>query len=258
MGEPHRVEFIGAGPGHPDLLTCGGAAALARCPSVLAPATFQESFAELLRGKEVESPFRFPHAGVVAWVEARLPAGPVAFLLPGDFSSFCPFQSFVAHFGSRARVTPGIGAHQAAAALLRKTFDLPGTAHATVLTSPRAFARDGGRVRPGAYAEPGHTLVLYMNDRPLPDLVAELRAGFGTDVPVALLERIACEDERVTLATLDTVVEAVGDRDPFGIGSSDPEPTLALFIAGEALGRDEDSSWWDRRYEKLWKPRGIR
>jgi len=253
-----RVEFIGAGPGHPGLLTLAGAEALRCAAAVLAPATFQVSFAALLAGKEVASPFQLPHAAVVAWVEARLARGPVAFLVPGDFSSFCPFQSFAAHFGERARVIPGVGAHAAAAALLKKGFDLPGVAHATVLTSPRAFARSGGRVRLRDYARPGHTLVVYMNDLPLTELAAELREGFGTDVPVALLEKVSCPDERVTVGTLDTISELVGNRDPFGLGSGDPEPALALVIAGEAVAAVEAPGWWDRRYEKIWKPRGVR
>jgi precorrin-4/cobalt-precorrin-4 C11-methyltransferase len=248
---------VAAGPGDPGLLTLAGHAALGRSRFVLAPATFQRSFAALLAGKEVESPFQMDHATVVAWVEDRLPQGGVSFLVPGDFASFSPFQSFVAHFGDRARVVPGVGAHAAAAALLRKTFDLPAVAHATVLTSPRAFTATG-RVRVGDYARPGHTLVVYMNDLPLPRLVADLREGFGRDVPVAILEEISCAGERVTRGTLDTICDLVGDRDPFGVDSLSPEPTLALVVAGEALGADEAPSWWDRRHEKIWKPRGVR
>jgi precorrin-4/cobalt-precorrin-4 C11-methyltransferase len=225
---------------------------------VLAPAAFQKSFQRLLEGKEVESPFQMNHEAVVSWVDTRLPRGSVAFLMPGDFSSFCPFQSFVAHFGHRARVLPGVGAHAAAAALLGKTFDLPGLAHATVLTSSRAFARSGGRVRLRDYARPGHTLVLYMNDLPLTEFVAELRAGFQADVAIAILENLSCPDERVTRATLDTICDVMGDRDPFGIGSAAPEPSLALAVVGEVLTADEDPSWWDRRYAKVWKPRGMK
>jgi len=253
-----RVLFVGAGPGHPGLLTVAGAAALRRSPSVLAPAAFQESFAARLRGKEVESPFQFAHADLVAWVEQRLPRGPVAFLVPGDFSSFCPFQSFVAHFGERAQVFPGVGAHAVAAALLKKTFDMPGVAHATVLTSPRAYARSGDKVRLRDYARPGHTLVVYMNDLPLGDLVGELRLGFGSDVPIALLERVSCPDEVITVGTLDTIVARVGARDPFHLEAPGAEPALALVIAGDVLARDEEPAWWDRRYERIWKPRGVR
>lgn len=254
----HRVEFISAGPGDPDLLTMAAARALEAAPSVLAPASFQESFAALLEGKEVESPFQMAHASLIGWVEARLLRGSVAFLIPGDFAAFCPFQSFVAHFGGRARVLPGVSSHAAAAAVLRKTLDLPGVAHAAVLTSSRAFTPRGDRVRLRDCARPGHTVVIYMNDLPLGDLVAELRSGFGSDVPVAILENLWCPGERITRGTLDTIEEALGDRDPFGLHDQGPEPSLALVVAGEVLAADEDPSWWDRRYEKNWKPRGVR
>ena len=258
MQPPHPVLFIGAGPGDPGLLTVAGAEALRRSPSVLAPASFQESFGSLLRGKEVESPFQFTHADLVAWVEERLSLGPVAVLVPGDFSSFCPFQSFVAHFGERAQVLPGVGAHAAAAAVLKRTFDIPGIAHATVLTSPRAYARGGAKVRLRDYAVPGHTLLIYMNDLPLAELAGELREGFGEDVPIALIEKVSCPDERVTVATLETIEEKVGARDPFSLGTSGSESALALVVAGDALCTDEEPEWWDCRYERVWKPRGVR
>jgi precorrin-4/cobalt-precorrin-4 C11-methyltransferase len=177
--------------------------------------------------------------------------------VPGDFSTFCPFQSFAAQFGERARVIPGVGAHSAASAILKRTFDLPGVAHATVVTSPRAY-RGGGSERLGDFAGEGRTLVLYMNDLPLPELVTELRRGYAEETPIGIFERIGCPDAQVTLATLATVVQAVGERDPFGIGSDSPEPALALVIVGAAIGADEAPQWWDHRYEKIWKPRGMR
>ncbi|HSH68536.1 MAG TPA: SAM-dependent methyltransferase [Deferrisomatales bacterium] len=258
MVESYRVEFISAGPGDPDLLTVAGARRLARCRAVLAPAQFQSSFAPLLRGKVLESPFPLCHAEVVEWVERHLTNAPVAFLIPGDFSVFNPFQSFAAHFGTRCRITPGVGSQAAAAAVLGRAFDLPHVAHTTVLASPRAFTRPDAPLRLGDYARPGNTLILFMNDRPLDELVAELRRGFGRDTPIAILERLACPDQRVTRGTLDTIVEVVGDRDPYDIAQEGAEPRLALTVVSDALEGEEPPEWWDQRVKKLWRPRGMR
>jgi len=257
VGE-HRVEFISAGPGDPELLTLAGARRLARCRAVLAPAQFQDSFASLLIGKVVESPFPLLHAEVVQWVEAHLPTASVAFLIPGDFSVFNPFQSFAAHFGARGRITPGVGSQAVAAAVLGHTFDLPRVSHATVLASPRAFTRPGTPLRLADIARPGNTLILFMNDRPLTQLVAELGESLGSHTPIAILERLACPDERITRGTLATIVDAVGDRDPYGIRDAKGEPRLALTIVGEALAADEPPEWWDQRVERLWRPRDMR
>ncbi|MBI5445633.1 MAG: hypothetical protein HY900_31010 [Deltaproteobacteria bacterium] len=251
-----RVDFIGVGPGDPELITVAGLAALREARAVLAPALFAKVFGPELAGKEVASPFQMTHESVVEWVEARLRRSPVAFLVPGDFSLFCPFQSFVTQFGERARIIPGVGTHAAAAAVLKKTFDVPGVAHATVLTSPRAVAAEG-RVRLRDYARPGHTLLLYMIDLPLPELVAELHAGFGRDTPIAILEQLSCPEERVTRGRLSDICERVGERDPFGLRSRSREPALAIVVAGDVLEAEEDPSWWNRRHERIWKPRGV-
>lgn len=257
VAETHRVEFISAGPGDPGLLTLCGARRLARCRAVLAPAQFQTSFAELLQGKVVDSPFPLHHDEVVAWVEQHLHAAPVAFLVPGDFSVFNPFQSLAAHFGERSRITPGVSAHAAAAAVLGKSFDMPRVAHATVLTSPKAFDHEGSPLRLRDYARPGNTLVLFMNEMPLADLTAELRAGYGRDTPIAILERIACPDERVSWGTLDNIALILGDHDPYRVGHDSAEPRLVLTVVGDALGHDERPEWWDERVDKMWRPRGM-
>lgn len=257
----HKIIFVGAGPGDPDLLTMAGVKAIERARFILTPALYKETFSELIAGKIVESPFCMNHADLAAWIEARLPEGDVVFLMPGDFSIFCPFQSVVSHFADRVQVIPGVGAHAAAAAVLKKTFDMPGVSHTTIHTSPRAFKRPGNgesqSQRLGDFAKPGCTLIIYMNNLPLQELAAELRNGYGLDAPIAILERLGCPDHQETIATLDTIVEAVGDRDPFNLSSPSSEPALALVIVGESLAKDEGPEWWDHRYENCWKPRGM-
>lgn len=256
MDKANPVYFISSGPGDPGHLTLAGLAALRECPSVLAPALFMNTFSDLLSGKEVESPFKHDRRSLVAWVEERLAAGPVAFLVPGDFSVFCPFQSFVAQFGERSRVIPGVSAHVAAMALIGKSMDVPGVAHAAVITSPRAHTRDGEDAFTDL-AGPGRTLVLYMNDRPIGELAASLVPPYTNETPIAVFEKVGCQDQTVTLSTLGSVEADFGGRDPFGLDSNSPEPALALVVVGDAVATDETPQWWDHRYEKIWKPRNM-
>jgi len=254
----NRVIFIGAGPGSPDLLTVAAVKAIEDSLYVLAPNLYRETFSDLLAGKEVESAFSMNHAALTDWIEARLTTGSVCLLMPGDFSIFCPFQSVVSHFKDRVEVIPGVGAHAAASAALKKTFDMPGVAHTTIHTSPRAFKRPDSSAGLKDFAKPGCTLIIYMNNLPLEQLTAELKAAYGQDMPIAILERLGCPDHKETLATLDTIVKAVGDRDPFNLNSPTSEPSLALIIVGEALAKDESPEWWDHRYENCWKAREMR
>lgn len=257
VDSPNRLFFISSGPGDPGLVTVKGMEALKHCPFVLAPAQFIDSFSGQLAGKEVQSPFVLTRAELISWIEERLPRGNVAIMVPGDFSIFNPFQSFVADFQGRCEVIPGVSAHVAAMGLIAKSLDVPEVAYASIVTSPKAYARDGHADFTGV-AGSGRTLVLYMNDRTIGALAADLKTAYAGSTPIGVFENIGGEDEKVTVATLDTIEAAFGGRDPFGIGSESPEPTLALVVVGEAVATDEAPRWWEHRLEKVWKPRGMR
>lgn len=253
----NRLYLISSGPGDPELLTVAGSRALARSGSVLAAGLFVETFSELLEGKEVVSPFTMCHADLTAWIEERLASTSVALLVPGDFSTFSPFQPIAAHFGDRSTVIPGVGSHSVAAAMVKHTFDQPGIAHATVHTSPRAFAKDDKSLNLCDFGAPGRTLVLYMLNSEVGELASELMEVYPPETPIAIFERLGCPDATVTKTSLDRIEEAVGDRDPFGVRSKSSEPALALVVVGFALDADESPEWWDYRYEKIWKPREM-
>lgn len=257
MVDGNLLYFVSSGPGDPGLVTLRGLEVIRKCPFILAPAQYGESFSEHLADKEVQSPFVLSRAELVAWVEERLPRGPVALMVPGDFSLFNPFQSFVADFKGRCEVVPGVSAHVAGMALIAKSLDIPQVSYASVVTSPRAYARDG-HADFREVAGKGKTLVLYMNDRPVDKLAEELMSAYPPETPIAVFEEIGGPKEKVTVATLETVADAFAGRDPFGIGSESPEPTLALVVVGDAVSTDEAPGWWEHRLEKIWKPRGMR
>lgn len=248
-----RVYFIGAGPGSPDHLTLLGAQALTRCGTVFAPLPYEKTFAEFLTGKEVLIPFLFTFEALITRIEERLEETSVAILVPGDLTFYSPFQVFIDRFGERAVVIPGVGTANVASARLKKTLDLPGVCSRTIIASPRTLGDGPDAPTLRQLAAPGVTLLIYMNNIPLPQLVAELRTGYGADVPIALCHRLDLPEETVIRATLDTIVAAVGDRDFFNLAGTSKRPALTLLIVGETLTASPDGSWWNYRYETLWK-----
>lgn len=249
----HKVYFIGAGPGSADHLTLLGDRALKECDTVFAPLPFETTYAEHLAGKEVLVPFLFNFKALLSTIYDRLATTSVAFLIPGDLTFYSPFQAFIDELGARAVVIPGVGTANVASARVKKTLDLPGVCSRTILASPRTLGNAPNSPTLAQLAAPGVTLIIYMNNIPLPQLVAELKNGYGTDVPITLCHRLDLPGETIITATLDTFVEAVGEHDYFNLSGQSNRPALTLLIVGETLSATVDGSWWDFRYETLWR-----
>ncbi|MDF1536560.1 MAG: SAM-dependent methyltransferase [bacterium] len=246
----HSVYFIGAGPGDPRYLTLEGSDALSNCTVVYAMDPYPETFRRFLAGKEVRDPFDRVFREIVEEVEEGLTNAPVGFLVPGDITAFSPFLPLVERFGERARVIAGVGIINAAAALLKKTLDMPGVSHAIVLTSPKHIDKSGDTRQMGQLARAAGTMVLYMNNRPLDQLAAELSEGFEPDTPAAVVSRIGLSGEKVYRGTLATIAAVVGEDDIFGLVSGDP--SLAIVLVGDVLEVPSDPAFWDKRKEKFW------
>lgn len=247
--------FLGAGPGDPDLLTRRAERLLDECPVAYVPPFYDQTFAELLRDKEIFVPFEFYFDDLVEKIKQQLEMGPVAFLVPGDLTFYSPFQVIVDALGERAVVVPGVGAANAASALVKKTLDLPGVCNRAILASPRTLGDGPDAPTMSDLAEPGVTLLIYMNNIPLPELVAQLRTGYGKDVPFVLAHKVGLPEEEIISASLDTIVAKVGDRDYFNLESPNPRPALTLLLVGESLAAEADPGWWDYRRDNIWKYR---
>lgn len=252
----NRVYFLGAGPGDAELLTLRAARLLAACPTVYAPTPFEQTFAAHLAGKEVLIPFDFYFQELLDKIAGQLERGPVAFLVPGDLTFYSPFQALVDALGERAEVVPGVGTANAAAAYLKKTLDLPGVCNRAILASPRTLGDGPGAPTMGDLAAPGVSLLIYMNNIPLAELVSQLRSGYGDNVPIALLHRLGLPGEEVVQGCLDDIVAKVGDRDFFNLAGPDRRPALTLVLVGESLDATVDGRWWDHRRDHIWKQRG--
>ena len=252
----HRVYFLGAGPGDPELLTLRAERILRDCPFVYVPPLYAEPFAELLDGKELFIPFEYYFADLMKMISGQLEKASVAFLVPGDLTFYSPFQALVDELGELAEVVPGVGTVNAASALLKKTLDLPGVCSRAILASPRTLGDGPDAPTMGDFAAPGVTLLIYMNNLPLTELVPQLRTGYGKDVPIALAHKVGLPEEELVIATLDTIVDRIGHRDYFNLETPNPRPALTLILVGESLSADADPSWWDYRRDHIWKDRG--
>jgi len=235
-----RMYFIGSGPGDPALMTIKGMALLKSASLVLVPGFFKDTYAAQLAGKEWFDPFDYHHAELVKKVDACLDSGGDAvFLIPGDLAIFSPVQSLIDYFGESAEVVPGVGVLNAASAVLRCTFDLPGISHSTIATSPKTITNSPDTI--ADLAKHRSTMVLFMNNKPVEELVRELSAGYPPDTPVAVLFMISMPGQEVVMTTLARLAEDI-DHARFV-----DEDVFKLVIVGRVLTATEDPAWWDKR-----------
>ncbi len=251
----HKVYFIGAGPGDPQLLTLQGAEALDRAALVFAPEPFEQTFAERLNGKVVDSPFDFDFSDLVVRVKDQLATADVAFLIPGDLTFYAPFQALINYFADNSEVLAGVGIANAASAAIKQTLDLPGVCNRAIIVSPKTLGNEEGMPRLDELAGKGASLLLYMNNLPLVELCATLRRGYKADVPIALLHRLGLPGEEIIIGSLDNIVEKTAGRDYFNLDDPTGKSALTLVVVGETLTADVDGSWWDYRREHIWKKR---
>jgi precorrin-4/cobalt-precorrin-4 C11-methyltransferase len=249
----NTVYFIGAGPGDPKYLTLEGRDALSESAVVYAVDPYPDTFAPLLEGKVIKDPFDMFFEEITTEIVKGLSRGDVAFLIPGDMTVFSPFLPLVEHFGDRACVVAGVGTVNAAAALLKRTLDMPGISHSIVMTSPKHIDKRGDADELSRLAKAAGTMVLFMNNRPLTWLSDELYEGFAPDTDVAIVSRIGMEGEKIYRATLSTMADVVGSDDIFGLKSGDP--SLALVLVGDVLSARSDPAFWDKRKKQFWDKR---
>lgn len=246
----NKVFFIGAGPGDPQMLTLQGAEALRQCKVVYYAEPYQQTFAELLAGKRLLVPFDYGFHQLLELIEQQRQEAPVAFLVPGDLTFYSPYQALVEQLSAVAEVIAGVGIANAASAKLKRTFDLPSVCDRAVIISPKTLKENGPRLE--ELARPRVSLLIYMNNMSLADLVAKLKRGYGSDVPIALFHRLGLPEEKVLLATLDTIVGACDGVDYFYLDQPEKRPALTFVVVGESLAAPVDGEWWDEKRQTDW------
>lgn len=249
----NSLYFIGAGPGSPDLITLRGMIALKMCKYVFLADSYRESFADFLENKAVYSPFEYLFKDITALIDDLLKEDDVAFLIPGDFSIFSPFQSIISHYKDNCTVIPGVGTLNAASSILKKTFDLPKVSSSIIITSPKSISKTDFSSEFSKLINKDSTLVLFMNNLPGKKLKEELLREYPKETPVAVVHKISMPEETVITTTVDNIPNDIDDEEHFNIGR--PEPCLSMVIVGDVISAPGDPEFWDYRKINIWDKR---
>jgi len=241
-GQPGKVWLIGAGPGDPELLTRKAERVLRSCNVWLVDDLVGAGILELATPGT-----RFVHVGkrggcrstpqdfILRLMTRYARQGhTVARVKGGDpfiFGRGGEEMSWLAERGIAVEAVGGLTAGLAVGPALGLPLTHRGVARGVALVT--AHTMDGSRPDWRALAASGLTVVCYMGMGDPARLTDELvLAGFSAELPVAVVQRVSCPDQRGTVTTLSEMAATIARE-----GLASP----AVVVLGEAVAYRTDT-----------------
>ena len=217
----HPVQFVGAGPGDPELITVKGQRLLGEADrivyagSLVPEALLSHCRAEARTFNSAPLTLAETHALLKEGYEAgervvRLHTGD-----PGLYGAIQEQMELLDRDGIPYAVVPGVSAVFAAAAALRQELTLPEVSQTLILTrmAGRTPVPEGEALQD--LARHRATLAIYLSVHDMEKVVAELATAYPPETPVAVAYRVGWPDQSMIEGTLSTIasdVRAAGIR----------------------------------------------
>jgi len=229
-----KVYFIGAGPGDPELLTLKAKRILETSDVAIYAGSLVNP--EILRFAKKEAVLHDSSTMELEEIleiyrEAKKAGKTVARVHTGDLSIYSALQEQLdacEKEGIDCEIVPGISSYQAAAATLRRELTLPGVSQTLILTRISGRTEVPKSEDLERLAETKATMIIFLSIHEIERVVAQLAKGYGTETPVAVVEKASWAEERKIVGTLRDIAEKVKEA---GIKRH------ALIVVGEVLGK---------------------
>jgi precorrin-4/cobalt-precorrin-4 C11-methyltransferase len=248
----HRVCFVGAGPGDPELLTLKGAQALANAAVVVyAGSLVPRGVLQHVRpGARIHNSATLTLEDTHRLLAEAYRAGQrVVRLHSGDPSLYGAITEQMALLDEEHipyEIVPGVSAFQAVAARLGIEYTQPGVVQTVILTRPGGRTGVPENESLETLARHGVTLCVFLGARHVVQVQQALLTSYPPTTPVAVAYRATWPDEELTVGALADLVEMV----------QGPEyDRTTLIIVGPSLQRQgKRSHLYDPSYQHLFRP----
>ncbi len=232
----HKIYFVGAGPGDPDLITVKGRRLLMQADvliytgSLVNPELVEQSPARIKRdsyGMRLEEI-------VNAMVMHAREGGLVVRLHSGDpslYGAIVEQMQGLSRAGIDYEVVPGVSSLFAAAAALRTQFTLGGVAETVIITRPAGATLGEDEIE--TLSTHKATMVFFLGTAHLEDITARVRCPPGT--PAAVVYHASWADQKIVRGTVADIAARARDA---GIEKT------ALLVIGGVL---DPASWGHHR-----------
>jgi precorrin-4/cobalt-precorrin-4 C11-methyltransferase len=254
--EQEGIPFIGAGPGHPRLLTVAGKQALETADLVVHAGSLVNSEvldaycedAELVNsvGKDLEELVPLMRDAYEDGREVvRLHSGD-----PAIYGAALEQMDALEHEGVPTYLVPGVTSAFAASATLRTQLTLNETANHVAFTRPQGETLDAEDDHIAEFVEMGDvTTCLYLGTHAVADTMDRLlESGADPDTPVTVVYHASWPDEDIIEGTIETIgekLEAAGYRASAMVLIGDAAAGAGYersYLYGEWANRSESTS----------------
>jgi precorrin-4/cobalt-precorrin-4 C11-methyltransferase len=209
------VLFVGAGPGHPKLITVAGREALAEADLVVQAGSLvnPEILAWARPGARLVDSAPLALDEIVDLMVRGYEAGQkVVRLHTGDPSLYGAIHEQLSALKARgvpARIIPGVTAALAAAAELGLEFTLPETTQTLIITRAAGRTPVPENENLAALAAVGSSLALYLSAGQGEEAGQALARGYGPDAPLAVCYRATWPEARLIWTTCGRLAETL-------------------------------------------------
>jgi precorrin-4 C11-methyltransferase len=212
------VEFVGAGPGDPELVSVRGKRLLQTADYILYAGSLvpKELTHYAKPGCVVESSASMDLETQLASMKAYYNRGLfVVRLHTGDPCIYGAIQEQMAimdEWGWNYSITPGISSFQAAAAALRSQFTIPEEVQTIILTRGEGRTPMPEREQLHKLAQSQSTMCIYLSASIAPKIQDELLVHYSPDTPVAICYKLTWKDERIFRCSLNELAQTVEEN----------------------------------------------
>ena len=240
------INFIGAGPGDPELLTIKGkrlideADIIVYAGSLVNPEVLKDAKPD---AKIYNSASMNLEEVMEVMIRGERDGKKVVRVHTGDPAIYGAHREQIDRLeaeGIECRVVPGVSSFLAAAASLKKEYTLPGVSQTVILTRMEGRTPVPETEKLEELAKHQSTMVIFLSVGEIEQVAEKLIPSYGKDTPAAVVCKASWKDERIVAGTLETIGQKVKEA---GITKT------ALILVGDFLGNEyELSRLYDRHF----------
>lgn len=242
----HPIQFVGAGPGDPELITVKGQRALQEADLVVyAGSLVPDAAVHWAEGARKENSAGMHLEEIVkVMVDAHMAGEKVVRLHSGDPSLYGAIAEQMAALDRQAVpyvVVPGVTAAFAAAAALKVEYTRPEICQTLILTRMEGRTPVPEEEQLASLAAHRASMAIYLSSGLAEKVQPVLVQHYGADAPVAVVYRASQPDEQVIRTTARQLAAAITENEISG---------QAVIIAGKAIDQPDEALVASRLYDR--------